>query len=286
VTLPAETRVSHLTLATGDLERLAAFYTQTLGLTVHGQEANRVHLGGPDGAAFLTLAGEEGARAQPLFATGLYHFALLLPSRAVLGQMLEHLIKTGWSLSGASDHGVSEALYLNDPDGNGVELTHDRPRAEWAWRGGLVGMTVDPLDLRGLLAEANGSVAQWAIVPPGTRLGHIHLRVRDLDAAAAFYQDALGFDATARYNGALFVSAGGYHHHFGLNTWESRGAPPLPSDAQGLRDVTVLLPDSAGVEALAGRLRNGNWKFTREQGALTVRDPSQNVLRIASAEGE
>lgn len=286
MTLPAETYVSHLTLATGDLARLTAFYTQILGLTVHSQSAEAGHLGGPDGAAFLTLLSERGARAQPPLATGLYHFAILLPSRLALAQMLAHLIQTGTALSGASDHRVSEALYLNDPDGNGVELTRDRPRAEWPWRNGLVGITVDPLDLHRLLAQGNAAHEAWAGVPPGTRLGHVHLRVRDLDATARFYQDVLGFDATARYPGALFVSAGGYHHHFGLNIWESRGAPPLPPDAEGLRDVMISLPDSASLEALAGRLRASNWEFTQENKTLALRDPSANVLRAAVDSGK
>lgn len=282
--LPNETRVSHLTLATGDVEQLTEFYTQTLGLMVQGREADAVYLGGPDGAAFLTLASVRGAQGQPPFTTGLYHFALLLPSRAALGQMLRHLVEVGASLSGASDHRVSEALYLNDPDGNGVELTRDRPRAEWPWQDGQVGMTVDPLDLRGLLADA--SAAQWTGVPPGTRLGHVHLRVRDLDATARFYEHVLGFGVTARYKGALFVSAGGYHHHFGLNTWESKGAPAPPPNAEGLRSVTILLPDGAGLETLAGRLRESGWFFTEDEGTLTVRDPSENVLRLTAGASE
>ncbi len=286
--LLAETRVSHLTLATGDVERLAEWYTETLGLVVHGREAGMVRLGGPDGEGFLTLAHLPGAQrqtqgrvGQKALVTGLYHFAILLPSRAALGQELGHLVEIGAAVSGASDHRVSEALYLSDPDGNGVEVTSDRPRTDWRWQDGLVTMTVDPLDLRGLLAEAGTMGKAWAGVPPGTRLGHVHLRVRDLEAAAAFYQDVLGFEATARYPGALFVAAGGYHHHFGLNTWESRNAPTPPPDAEGLRNVTIMLPDSAGLAAVAERLRDNNWKFTDRDGVLTVRDPSENTLRLA-----
>lgn len=280
MTLPAETRISHLTLATSDSTRLARWYTQALGLTVHGQDEHEVQMGGPDGPVFLTLVEQRGAQRQPPFTTGLYHFAILLPSRLALGQSLAHLVQARVSLSGASDHGVSEAVYLNDPDGNGIELTRDRPRAEWQWRDGLVGMTVDPLDLRGLLAEASAEGAPWAGMARGTMLGHAHLRVRDLDETARFYQDVLGFDATARLHGALFVSAGGYHHHFGLNTWESRNAPPLPPDAEGLREVTITLPDRAGLEEAASRLRANNWEFLEEEGQIIVRDPSANVLRI------
>ncbi len=285
MTLPSQTHISHLTLATGRLERLTAFYTQTLGLTIHGQSTSKVHLGAPGGAAFLTLAHEAGAQAQPPYATGLYHFALLLPSRLALAQTLAHLIQVGAALSGASDHAVSEALYLNDPDGNGIELTRDRPRAEWQWRNGLVGVTVDPLNLRGLLAEASAAGAPWAGLPPGTTLGHVHLRVRDLGDTARFYQDLLGFDTTAHYPGALFVSAGGYHHHFGLNTWQSRGAPAPPANAEGLRDVTITLPTREDADILAGRLRVGGWAFTKDAGEMSTSDPSGNKLRIAAEAG-
>lgn len=286
MTLPPQTHISHLTLATARLEKLTAWYTNTLGLTIHAQNADHAHLGGPDGAAFLTLAREADAQPPPAFATGLYHFAILLPTRLALAQTLAHLVQTNASLSGASDHAVSEALYLNDPDGNGVEVTRDRSRSEWQWQGGLVGITVDPLDLRGLLALARAANEPWAGMPPGTTLGHVHLRVRDLGETAAFYQSLLGFDATARYPGALFVSAGGYHHHFGLNTWQSRGAPAPPPQSEGLRDVTITLPTRQDVQALAARLRDGSWEFVPgEEGQIAVLDPSGHRLHIKVKRG-
>lgn len=169
----------------------------------------------------------------------MYHFAILVPSRASLGRSLRRLSEKRWPLTGASDHLVSEALYLDDPDGLGIEIYRDRPRDEWPVSNGQLLMATDPLDLQGVFDEP-GAEMQWSGLEAGTVIGHVHLHVPHLDTAERFYCGRIGFEPTVRgYPGALFVAAGGYHHHLGLNTWTGIGAPPPPDDAVGLRSFTI-----------------------------------------------
>jgi catechol 2,3-dioxygenase len=213
--------------------------------------------------------------------TGLYHFAILVPTRADLARALRRLVVADTVMQGAADHGVSEALYLADPDGNGIEIYRDRPRAEWPYAGGALRMGADPVDLDDLLAEPP-SAPPSAGLARGTAIGHVHLHVSSLAAAERFYVGVLGFDLMQRYGpSALFVSAGGYHHHVGLNTWAGVGAPPPPPGAFGLRHFTLQLP-SAAIEAVAARIRAEEIPIETVEGGLLVRDPARNAILLAT----
>ena len=202
-----------------------------------------------------------------------------MPTRADLARTLRRVADSRWPLSGASDHLVSEALYLADPEGNGIELYRDRPRDEWPRSAGSIEMATLPLDLESLLGEPGGERADTRM-PAGTTLGHVHLQVADLGDAEAFWVDALGFDVTVRgYPGALFVSAGGYHHHVGLNTWAGVGAPSPPSGSRGVAWFEVVLPDGAAVAAAAARLRRVG-DVTEQDGYVLATDPSGNAVCV------
>jgi catechol 2,3-dioxygenase len=242
--LPATLRLGAVHLTVADLDRSIAFYEEALGLRVHGQEDAAAALG-VGGEELVVLHEEPGARPAGRHA-GLYHYALLFPSRAELARGVQRLVVSGTAISGASDHGVSEAIYLPDPDGNGIELYADRPRAAWppAAPGDRVGMFTRALDLRGLLETVTGAEAVRHAAP-GLRVGHMHLHVGDLDAARAFYVDTLGFEVMASMPGALFLAVGGYHHHLGANTWRGEGIGPAPPGSVGLREWTIVLPAGA-----------------------------------------
>jgi catechol 2,3-dioxygenase len=209
----------------------------------------------------------------------LYHFAILVPSRAHLARALRRLVDTRTRLQGAADHGVSEAIYLADPDGNGIEIYRDRPRPEWPVIDGRLHMGVDPLDLEALVDESDDESTALA---PGTVVGHVHLHVSDLAAARRFYVDVLGFELMQRYGpSALFVSAGGYHHHIGLNTWAGVGAPPPPPGAIGLRQFIVKMPNAAALEEIGTRLREAAIPVETIGEAILTGDPSSNAILFA-----
>ena len=276
--LPADTRLGAIRLRAGDVGRLGDFYESTIGLERLDGNGDLVSLG-VDGAPLVELVPGPDAPLRPPRSTGLFHLALLVPTRADLARTLRRVAGTGWPLSGASDHLVSEALYLSDPEGNGIELYRDRPRDEWPLAGDSVEMATLPLDLEGLLAEPGGESASSAM-PEGTILGHVHLQVADLAPAEAFWVDALGLDVTARgYPGALFTSAGGYHHHVGLNTWAGVGAPAPPPGARGLVRFDVVLPDADAVDAAAERL-SGVASVERTDDGVLATDPSGNTVLV------
>jgi catechol 2,3-dioxygenase len=276
--LPADSRIGAVHLTVRDLERSAAFYTDRLGLRARAL----------DGALGLGVGDEdllvlvENRNARPARGvTGLYHFALLVPSRRELALVLRRLAATSTPLEGASDHGVSEALYLADPDQIGIEIYRDRPRAEWPREAGQLAMGTEPLDTAALLREGDGAGDPRAPLARGTTMGHVHLHVAELDEAERFYVGTMGFERMQRYGpSALFVSAGGYHHHVGLNTWQGVGAPPPPPDSTGLRHFELLLPDGDARTALAERLRRTGVAVTQREGALFVQDPSHNGIVI------
>jgi catechol 2,3-dioxygenase len=250
--LPATLRLGAVHLTVADRDRSAGFYQESLGLRVHRREGSVAALGtGEDD--LVVLHEEPGARPAGRHA-GLYHYALLYPSREELARAVQRLAVTGTPISGASDHGVSEAIYLPDPDGNGIELYADRPREAWppAPAGERVGMFTRALDVEGLLATVAGE-QPVRHAGPGLRMGHVHLHVGDTGAASDFYVGVLGFEPMATYPGALFVAAGGYHHHVGLNTWRGEGVGPAPEGTVGLREWTIVL-DADALAAVRERL--------------------------------
>lgn len=239
-------KIDGVTLAVSDLDRSTDFYSRVLGMEPLESDDGRALLA-PDGALELL------ALAQPQRpergASGLYHVAWLHPTRGALAQTLRRLLNEGWRLDGASDHGVSEALYLSDPDGLGIELYVDRPREEWPRTpDGSIAMFTAPLDMASLLAADEREPGEQ--IDPATVVGHVHLKVSDVDRSLAFYRDRLGFEEQAALAGAAFVSAGGYHHRVGLNSWESRGGPRAGEDTPGLRNVAFVLADPVALTAL------------------------------------
>lgn len=243
IPLPDSTRIGAVDLIVRDRAASLRFYRDYLGFFVRDKDSARVKLSArADGPPLICLTHNPVAVLKPPRSTGLYHVAIRVPTRRALGRLLRNLIERGYHLQGAADHLVSEAVYLADPDGNGLELYCDRPRDDWQWHGDQVAMATDPLDVEGVLAAAPDD--PWAGIDPDTDIGHVHLHVSDLAEAEAFWVDALGFTVMQRsYPGALFVSAGGYHHHIGLNTWAGQDAPPPPPNTVGLRAFTVVLPD-------------------------------------------
>ena len=204
---------------------------------------------------------------------------MLLPDRRDLARAVQHLIDEGYPLQGMSDHLVSEALYLSDPDGNGIEIYADRPRETWRTRNGQLELATVPLNLNDLLGELDDDDSPWTGLPSGTCIGHVHLHVADLEAAEAFYRNVLGFDLVSRYGpSASFVSAGGYHHHIGMNTWAGVGVPSPPPDAVGLRQFTVLLPDEPALRTLRDQLDRFEIPHSALPKGLLLRDPSNNEI--------
>jgi catechol 2,3-dioxygenase len=274
------TSMGAVRLTVADLDGVRDFYRTAIGLSELGSENGIVRLG--TDRPIIELQGDAGAPPRPRGTSGLFHLAILVPSRADLARALQRVAEAGRRLSGASDHLVSEALYLSDPEGNGIELYRDRPREEWPVRDGVLQMDTLPLDLDGLLGKLRREDA-GAGMPAGTRIGHVHLNVGDLEAAEAFYSGALGFDVTVRgYPGALFVSAGGYHHHLGLNTWAGEGAPPPPSGSRGLREFEIVLPGADELAAEEVRLSDAGFEPVREGDQVRATDPSGNEVILSA----
>ena len=267
----------HLTIA--DLDRSIRFYEAHLGFTVHRRDQRTAWLGAGDRDLLVLAQSPRAPRVRG--TTGLYHFAVLVPSRADLARALRRLVETETVLQGAADHGVSEALYLADEDGNGIEIYRDRARADWPFVNGQLQMGADPVDFDDLLSEAGDG---GGLLARGTVVGHVHLHVARLADAQRFYVDLLGFALMQRYGpSALFVSAGGYHHHIGLNTWAGVGAPPPPPGAIGLRHFDVLLPTDAAVAEIMARLRAADIPIESVDGGFLVRDPSGNAICFVSS---
>ncbi|HEX8244893.1 MAG TPA: VOC family protein [Longimicrobium sp.] len=277
--LPAGTHVGRVRLQVGDLERSLAWYGGVLGLRVLARGEGRATLGAHGGdTPLVELHERPGVTPVPQRGRlGLYHFAILLPDRAALGRFVAHLGRIGERF-GASDHLVSEATYLHDPDGLGIEVYADRPRQTWQADGRELRMDTTPLDLRGVMAAADGKA--WTGMPAGTTIGHVHLHVGDLERAAAFYHAALGLDAVVwSYPSALFLSAGGYHHHLGLNTWAGPAARPAADDEAKLLEWELVVPRADHAEAAARSLADAG--HASDDGR--VADPWGTVLRIVTA---
>jgi catechol 2,3-dioxygenase len=285
------TRLGPVYLRISDLPRALGFYRDVLGL-----KAGTATAGDGDGQVLsLSTGGRQpmivlhavpGARRKPPRTTGLYHYAILVPTRVDLAQVLRRLDETGYPLGGASDHGVSEALYLSDPDGNGIEIYRDRPREEWPRRGDELRMGVEALDLDDIRRELKHGAVQWSGLPAGTTIGHVHVHVSDLHQAEVFYRDGLGFALMERMGAsAIFLSAGGYHHHVGANIWAGAGAPPPPADAVGMEHFTILLPDRAELAKTVEHVRQSGAPLEdgadEETPAARTQDPSGNKIVLS-----
>lgn len=277
----SKTAIGSVSLNVSDLERSIAFYKQVLGLQLHTRQQDSAWLGSQVMPQLVNLVEIQAGKPEGR-KTGLYHMAFLVPSRKALASVLTHLLQSGWPLQGAADHLVSEALYLADPDGNGIEIYRDRPKESWPTRNGQLQMATDPLDADGILAELSSGEAAWQGIDPGTLMGHVHLKVSELSAAQAFYCDVIGFDLVLRYGpSAAFVSAGGYHHHLGMNTWESAGAPAPMPDSLGLRYFRVVIPERSELDQLADRLQRVQWPHVPGPELLVVDDPSGNTIHFS-----
>jgi catechol 2,3-dioxygenase len=267
----------HLTVA--DLERSSDWYREAIGLQPLRRDSGRISLGTAE-RELLVLYEARGARPAP-GTTGLYHFALLLPRRRDLARWLAHALERRLPLTGMSDHFVSEALYLSDPDEHGIEIYWDRPRE--LWQGQVAQrLTSIPLDLDNLLAELEQPRTSFERLPEETVMGHVHFRVAEIPGTLEFYRDLLGFGLMAQLGRqAVFLAAGGYHHHVGANTWESAGGRPAPAGAAALRHATLVLPDPSEREALLERLERGGVNAEHTDAGPLVRDPSGNALVLA-----
>jgi catechol 2,3-dioxygenase len=283
--LPAATRLGAVRLQVAELERSLAYYTGVLGFRVLERSAESAVLGAHgEETTLVELREKKGASPAPRRGRlGLFHFAILLPDRAALGRFVAHLSAVG-ARAGASDHLVSEALYLQDPDNLGIEVYADRPRSTWGHRDRELLMDTRPLDLESLARAAGGE--PWTGMPAGTVIGHVHLHVADTEEAAAFYHAALGLDRVVwSYPGALFLSAGGYHHHLGLNTWAGPGAvPPRDTDAR-LLEWTMIVPTPQEAAAAARSIGAAGHAATADADGWLATDPWGATLRIVGGAG-
>jgi catechol 2,3-dioxygenase len=285
--LPDQIRISQVHLRTANLERVLAFYSDVLGLkALHARGPRAVLSAAAEGPGLIVFSEEQDAPQSLPRSTGLYHFALRYPGRQALAQAYQRVLRSGYPVEGASDHGVSEAIYLSDPEGNGVELYADRPRAQWSWRNGQVSMLTRPLNLDALLALVADESTN-AEPPPQTDIGHIHLHVADLASAERFYGEFLGFSVTQRsYAGALFFAAGGYHHHIGVNVWAGKAAPPAGS--VGLISYRLEVPVAEILYCLSHRAPLLGFETRTESEGdgppiLQIRDPNGAWLEIQPA---
>jgi catechol 2,3-dioxygenase len=267
---------THLTVS--DLDRSIKFYQEGLGLDLVHQQNGSAVLGVGETALLKVTAKSDAVVA--MRSTGLYHFALRVPSRVALASFVKHLIDTQTPVQGVADHHVSEAIYLPDPDGNGIEVYHDRSRQDWYDPDGNLILTTDPLDLDGLLADLPNGDDVWQGLSSGTVLGHIHLHVADLGETEHFYREVMGMDLVAEYGGsALFFSWDGYHHHVGANTWNGQGAPAPPADAIGLRYFTLHI-DEKRLKDIRSRFDADGIDLIPSQGGWFVHDPAGNGLEL------
>lgn len=263
-----------------DLDGMKKFYRDIIGFEVISEEGNEVRLG-TDGNSLLRLTASEGLMPKRGRYAGLYHFAILLPNRKELGKILLHLHNRGIRV-GSSDHLVSEALYLSDPEGNGIEIYRDRDPEEWSWSGGEVAMAVDPIDAEGILREAGLANESWSGMPAGTLMGHVHLHVSNLPEAQKFYTEGIGFEVVTQMGGqAVFLSDQKYHHHVALNIWNGMGIPALPENEAGLDFFTLVVADEVKRSEMADRLSALGAEVTEADGYWETKDPAGITIRLA-----
>jgi catechol 2,3-dioxygenase len=278
--LPAQARIGQVRLQVSDLARSVAYYTDVLGFTASMREGAIALLAGADGVPLIELHERKGIRPVPRHGRlGLYHFAILLPDRQALGRFLVHLAEAGAYVASA-DHLVSEALYLQDPDGLGIEVYADRARAQWKTNGREIAMATEPLDLPSLVRAGGGE--RWAGMPAGTTIGHVHFHVATLSEAEAFYHSVLGFDKVVwRYPGALFFSVDGYHHHVGTNTWAA-GAPVATAQDARLIEWELRLPAVIDVASIAVSAAGAGYEVHEAGDDRLITDPSGITVRLTT----
>ncbi|MER8844495.1 VOC family protein [Mesorhizobium australicum] len=275
----APIRIGGVTLVVRDLERTSRFYRDVVGLEPIGKEGHALHLG-LDGRVLLSLRHDPDALANPPQSAGLYHIAFLLPSRNDLGAWVNHAHRTGIRLAGASDHVISEAVYLADPEGNGIEIYADRPSSSWKRIQEVIQMGVGPLDLQEL---SRSTTLTWNGMPAGGTVGHVHLQVGDIGSADSFYGELLGFKINAAAPTVSFYSTGGYHHQLAGNTWQSAGAGVRGEGTAGLAEVELLLRDSATLAAITTRLTDSDKPPLDEGRSLSIFDPWNIRLSLTCA---
>jgi catechol 2,3-dioxygenase len=273
--------VGAVALAVRDLGRLTGFYSDALGLSVLAQGKDGATLGA-GGVPFVHLEHRADAKPDDTREAGLYHTAFLMPTRGDLARWIRHVARTRVPLTGASDHFVSEAFYLDDPEGNGVEVYFDRPAETWQWTGDDLKITTDPLDIDDILREVAPDAA-YPAAPDGMRIGHVHLRVGEVARAETFYRDALGLDVTRRRNGASFLSSGRYHHHIAGNVWHSAGAGQRDAARAGLSWLALEAADDAAFEAANARLDHAGLRLVDIPDGIETADPWGTRLRITRA---
>jgi catechol 2,3-dioxygenase len=261
-----------------DIDRLTGFYRDALGLAVIDRDKGSAALGA-GGVPLVHLEHQPSAKPDDPREAGLYHTAFLMPSRADLARWILHVARHKVPLTGASDHAVSEAFYLDDPEGNGVEVYCDRPAETWKWTGADLKMTTDPLDVESILREVP-STATYPGAPDGLRIGHVHLRVGDVARAETFYRDALGLDVTRRRPGASFMSSGRYHHHIAANVWHSARAGRRDEDRAGLAWVSLEAANTAALDAAKSRLTQAGAELAVTPAGIGSADPWGTRLRI------
>ncbi|UOR10240.1 VOC family protein [Halobacillus amylolyticus] len=272
------TFVGHVELKVQQLERSIKFYKDIIGFQILEQSKTRAVLSADGKTSLLTIEQPEDVKSREANTSGLYHFAILLPNRLELAKVLKHFTKHNQKL-GASDHLVSEALYLNDPDGNGIEVYSDRPSSTWNWQNNEVVMTVDPLDAQDILGELEGE--SWEGLPVGTVMGHIHLHVSELQETEEFY-NKLGFDVISRLGQqALFMSTGNYHHHIGLNTWTGVGAPASSEKSVGLTSFSLVFPSEKARGRVVEQVQGLGYEVLKEHGIFVTKDPSGNSVKLS-----
>lgn len=270
------TFVAQVNLKVQDLERSLAFYQEAIGFKVLTKTDRTAQLTADGNSTLLTIEQPENVEPALGRTTGLYHFALLLPKRSDLAKIVRHFVEIGLEF-GSSDHLVSEALYLSDPDGNGIEIYTDRNPSEWTWKNGEVNMTVDPLDFPDLLSI--GKQQSWRGLPGDTVMGHIHLHVAELANTETFYTEGLGFEVVCRYGTqALFISSGKYHHHIGLNTWNGVGAPQPSSNSVGLQSFKLIFENEAARDQAVENLKKIGAAAAVENNQVITEDPSGNRI--------
>ncbi|MBS8266119.1 VOC family protein [Mesobacillus boroniphilus] len=279
---PPVTFVSQVNIKVQSFERSLAFYEDVIGFKVYEKTDKSAKLTADGKTVLLSIEQPSDVIPKRGRSTGLYHFALLLPDRIDLAKILKHFLQSGYPLQGASDHLVSEALYLADPDGNGIEIYTDRPASKWEWNEQQVVMATHALDAENLLAE--DMEQDWNGLPAGTVMGHIHLHVAELEKTEEFYTKGLGFEVVSRYGPqALFISSGKYHHHIGLNTWNGVGAPTPPANSVGLGSFSLVLPDKASLKETVHRLKEIGAAVEEEKGMFITEDPSGNRINLETA---